>query len=259
MARLFTRRRAITPLDQFRRSFADVPGWFNEPDICIWDSLLTFQSRSMVRGNFLEIGVWMGRSALLSTLHSSESENCVFVDLTPKDEARTRLESLRDSGLHFLHANSRDLAPEMLPVSEGASYRWIHIDGEHTGTAVAHDLALASTLLGDRGIITVDDFFAPVYPQITFAVIDYIRSHPGSLTMFLCGFSKGYLCRPSDSRWLLEYVAMELSNDLVARGAPPFTLYKTGDPVDPNCFGIDQRRSKDGFRGPDNNPTLLRY
>lgn len=252
-------RPAITPLEQFRRSFADVPGWFNEPDICIWDSLLTFQSRSMVRGNFLEIGVWMGRSALLSTLHSAKSEQCVFVDLTPTDEAKVRLESVRDSGLHFLHANSRDLVPEMLPASVPPSYRWIHIDGEHSGGAVAHDLALASSLLGERGIITVDDFFAPVYPQITFAVIDYIRAHPESLTMFLCGFSKGYLCRPSDSHWLLEYVATELSDDMVERGSPPFTLFKTADPLDLNCFGIDQRRSKDAFRGPDNNPTLLRY
>jgi hypothetical protein len=250
---------AITPLDQFRRSFADVPGWFNEPDICIWDSLLTFQSRSMVQGNFLEIGVWMGRSALLSTLHSSKGEQCVFVDLTPKDEAKAMLSSIRDSGLHFLHANSRNLVPEMLPASESPSYRWIHIDGEHTGAAVAHDLALASSLLGERGIIAIDDFFAPVYPQITFAVIDYIRANPESVTMFLCGFSKGYLCRPGDTHWLLEYIATELSDDMVARGSPPFTLFKTADPLDLNCFGIDQRRSKDAFRGPDNNPTLLRY
>ena len=252
-------RPALAPLDHFRQSFADVQGWFNAPDICIWDSLLTFQSRSMVRGNFLEIGVWMGRSALLSTLHSSKGEQCVFVDLNPTDEARAKLESVRDSGLHFIHANSRNLVPERLPASVPPSYRWIHIDGEHTGAAVAHDLALAASLLGERGIITVDDFFSPVYPHITFAVIDYIRAHPDSLTMFLCGFDKGYLCHPSNSHWLLEYVATQLSDDMVARGSPPFTLFKTADPLELNCFGIDQQRAKDIFRGPDHDHTLMRY
>jgi hypothetical protein len=132
----------------------------------------------------------------------------------------------------------------MLPVPVPPSYRWIHIDGEHTEVAVAHDLALASSLLGERGIITVDDFFSPVYPQITFAVIDYIRAHPKSLMMFLCGFDKGYLCHPSDSRWLLEYVATQLCDDMVARGSPPFTLFKTADPLELNCFGIDQQRAR---------------
>jgi len=257
--RLLAERPQITPLDRFQRSFADVPGWFQMPAICIWDSLLAFQSRSMVRGNFLEIGVWMGRSALLSTLHSSDDEECVFVDPLPMDEARAKLATIRDSGLHFLLTTSRRLLPEMLPASVPPSYRWIHIDGEHTGIAVEHDLALASSLLGERGIIVVDDFFSPAYPQIAFSVIDHLRAHPKSLMMFLCGFNKAYLCHPSDGRWLLEYVASELSDDLVARGVPPFTLFKTTDPLDLNCFGIDQRRMAGAFRGPDNGHDLLLY
>jgi hypothetical protein len=259
VARLLTDDPEITRLDQFRRSFADVPGWFQMPAICIWDSLLTLQSRSKVRGNLLEIGVWMGRSALLSTLHSSKDEECVFVDPLPTREARANLETIRDSGLHFVDDSSRNLVPEMLPGSVPPSYRWIHIDGEHTGVAVAHDLALASRLLGERGIIVIDDFFAPAYPQITFAAIDYLHANPKSLMMFLCGFNKGYLCHPSDGRWMLDYVARELSDDLIARGSPPFTLFKTTDPLDLNCFGIDQRRTEYAFRGPDNDPDLLRY
>ncbi len=114
-------------------------------------------------------------------------------------------------------------------------------------------------MLGERGIIVVDDFFSPSYPQITFAVIDHLRTHPKSLMMFLCGFNKAYLCHPSDGRWLLQYVAEEMAKDLTARGVPPSTLFKTTDPLDLNCFGIGPRGPNDVFRGPDLAQDLLLY
>lgn len=249
----------VTPLDRFRAAFADVPGWFQIQSIAIWDSLLTAQTAYGIRGNFLEIGVWKGRSALLTTLHSAPEEECVFVDPLPLGEARRKLETVRRSGLHFVCGKSRSLVPGTLPGAAPPSYRWIHIDGEHTGLAVAHDLALAASLLGEGGIIVVDDFFAPAYPQITFAVLDHLRAHPKSLMMFLCGFNKGYLCHPADGRWLLEHVAENMAGDLRARGVDPFTIYKTTDPLDLNCFGIQPDRSAAPLRGPDFDQARIRY
>lgn len=249
----------LTPLDIYRKQFDGVPGWFRLPAIALWDSLLTFQSTNGVRGNFLEIGVWKGRSALLSALHSAEGEECVHVDLLPSEEARANLKRVRQSGLHFFNTTSRTLAPEILPGSGAPGYRWIHIDGEHTGIAVEKDLTLASSLLGPRGIIVVDDFFSHEYPQITFAVIEHLKAHPKTLMMFLCGYSKAYLCHPSDGVWLLQYVAERLAADLEERGAPPFTLFKTTDPLDLNAFGIGPRSDGLLFRGPDDDKALLRF
>jgi hypothetical protein len=257
--RLLTDQPEITPFDEFRRLFAGVPGWFTMQAACIWDSLLNFQSSSKVSGHFLEIGVWKGRSALLSTLHASEDEECVYVDMLPIEEARANLRSVRTSGLHFIRATSRNLVAAMLPESATSGYRWIHIDGEHSGIAVEHDLAFASSLLGERGIIVIDDFFTPSYPQITFAVLDHLRAHPKSLVMFLCGFNKAYLCHPSDARWLLTHVANNMVNDMVERGTSDVTLFKTADPLDLNCFGLDIRGVNERFRGPDWDKDLLLY
>jgi hypothetical protein len=257
--RLLTDKPVLKPLDQYRKLFADVPGWFRLPAISIWDSLLTLQSDADVTGNFLEIGVWMGRSALLSTLHSSESEQCVFVDPLRIEEAEARLRSVRESGLHFIQGTSRSISAPMLPGAGAPSYRWIHIDGEHSGTAVEHDVALASSILAPRGIIVIDDFFDAAYPQITFAVIEHLRAHPKSLMMFLCGYSKAYLCHPSDGRWLLKHVAEKLNDDMMERGAQPVTLFKTADPIDLNCFGIGPRVEGTAFRGPDWKTDLLEY
>lgn len=113
---------------------------------------------------------------LLSTLHAAETEHCVYVDPLPITQARESLHSVKKSGLHFINATSRALSPPMLRAGAVSGYRWIHIDGEHSRVAVEHDLALASTQLGERGIIVVDDFMAPEYPQITFAVIEYLHT-----------------------------------------------------------------------------------
>lgn len=257
--RLLADQPEITPLDEFRRTFSDVPGWFTLPAACIWDSLLTLQTSSGVSGNFLEIGVWKGRSAILSTLHASEEDECVFVDPLPIEEAKASLRSVRQSRLHFIKATSRNLTAGLLPGSERSGYRWIHIDGEHSGIAVAHDLALASSVLGERGVIVVDDFFTPSYPQISFAVLDHLRAHPKSLTMFLCGFNKAYLCHPSDARWLLAHVANNMVTDLEVRGVSSITLFKTADPLDLNCFGVGPQGENEAFRGPDWDNHLLLY
>jgi hypothetical protein len=257
--RLLTDRPVLKPLDRYRKLFADVSGWFRLPAISIWDSLLTLQHDDGVTGNFLEIGVWMGRSALLSTMHSSEDEECVFVDPLRVEETEARLRSVRKSGLHFIHGTSRTLSASMLPGGGAPNYRWIHIDGEHSGTAVEHDLSLASALLAPGGIIAVDDFFEAAYPQVTVAVIEHLRAHPKSLMMFLCGYSKAYLCQPSDGRWLLKHVAEKLNSDMEERGAQPVTLFKTADPIDLNCFGIGPRVEGAAYRGPDWGKELLNY
>ena len=58
-------------------------------------------------------------------------------------------------------------SPELM--QHRRSFRWIHIDGEHTGQAVGNDLAIAHELLADDGIICIDDFFNPAYAQVSAA------------------------------------------------------------------------------------------
>jgi hypothetical protein len=273
VGRLLSPDAKLRPLDRWRMEFASVPGWFNGVSVGIWDSLLTLQTSAGIRGRFLEIGVWKGRSALLSALHAEPAEECVFVDPVLRAEARQGLQAVHPDGLHFIEAPSRALSAGSLPgyevpsyryrrddgsfqiagVRGAPSYRWIHIDGEHTGVAVAHDLAIAAQLIGERGIICVDDFFSPCYPQITFAVLDHLRANARSLMLFLCGCNKGYLCHPADARWLFAHVAQRLMPDLTALGLPETTLFKTTDPLDLNCFGITTRDHWGSalFRGPD--------
>ena len=78
---------------------------------------------------------------------------------------KTNLGPLTKEEVHYIKQKSVELnrSPELM--RHRRSFRWIHIDGEHTGQAVANDLAIAHDLLADDGIICIDDFFSPAYPQ----------------------------------------------------------------------------------------------
>ncbi len=136
------------------------------------------------------------------------------------------------------------------------TFRWIHIDGEHTGAAVKHDLSLSRHLLRHDGIIVVGDFFSSAYPQITFEVIAFLRKNP-KFKAFICGHNKAYLCRRASYQKYLHYVKNELYRDMKSRGVDQVTIWKTDLADDLNCFGITDRVQQFDYRGPDHRPLKI--
>ena len=231
----------VTPgkFAEWQRRFGKVEGWFNQESAAVWDCLLTFQEQQpALRGHFLEIGVFHGRSASLTWLHGRPGEEFALCDPYRLESVKKVLERIRPRGLRTHPCVSSRLSLGDFEGWQGAC-RWLHVDGEHTGTACAQDLELADALLHDRGVIVVDDFMAPNYPQVTAAVFAHVFNKPTRLRLFLCGFQKGYLARPKAMRAYLAYVRDQLQGDLAARGmAERLTLWKTTSPDDMNCFGM---------------------
>src|SRR5216684_3605870 len=95
----------MSKLFEYRKRFAQLDGWFNEESQAIWDCLLCFQSNENIRGNLLEIGVWQGKSAALSTLHARQGEQCLFVDPFISDPVTKTLRAIHDACV-FMHCNS---------------------------------------------------------------------------------------------------------------------------------------------------------
>ena len=246
------RRLARTTLSRYMRNyFLQTEGWFPEMSAVVWDCLLTFQARAEIRGHLFEIGVWKGKSAILQAMHAAPDEELVLVDVWIRDEMRRTIGGIKPSRAHYLQMNSRDL-PTTQRYRDGArSYRWVHIDGEHTGPALAIDLDTANHLLGAAGIVTLDDFMSPKYPQVTRTIFDYVSLHEGDLQMFLCGFNKAYLCRPGMAPTYLSFVKESLHADMRRRGYGNVTIFKTARPGDMNCFGIEGRYEDLNYRGPD--------
>lgn len=244
--------RSMTRFDEYMQHFADVEGWFQTPAVAIWDSLLGYQQTQRISGNLLEIGVWKGKSAALAALHCQAGEECVFVDAMPLDDAKATISQvLPQVTCHYLQEQSQFLARHPFLSQGTRSFRWIHVDGEHTAQAVINDLEITDHLLSDRGIAVFDDFFSAGYPQVTQAVFQFLATRPGRLALVLCGFNKGYLCRPKAAREFLEYVRTSLYADMVERGCDKVTIWKTTEPGDMNTFGVTDRYLEFSYRGPD--------
>jgi hypothetical protein len=65
-------------LIDFNQLEEKVPGFLTSQNAALWDSLLSYQAEQYILGNMLEIGVYKGRSALMSSLHLREKE--IFSD-----------------------------------------------------------------------------------------------------------------------------------------------------------------------------------
>jgi predicted O-methyltransferase YrrM len=240
---------------RFQELFANVPGWFYPESIAIWDTLLSYQEASHIAGNLLEIGVYQGKSAAMAVLHRRGEETCVLVDPLPLHGVRQRIEqALPEAKCQYIQEMSQYLVRHAFVREAARDFRWIHIDGEHSAQAVQNDLSIAETLLSERGIVVIDDFFSPFYPQITQAVFRFIDANPGRLNLVLCGYNKGYLCRPKAAREYLLFIRHGLYANLARRGVGRVTICKTSEPADMNTFGIIERYEDLDYRGPDWDP-----
>lgn len=238
--------------EDYTKHFSDLQGWFQPPAIAIWDALLDYQEKQGIVGNLLEIGVWKGKSASLAALHCLADEQCVFVDPLPLDSVRERITSaLPTTKCHYLTEFSQFLPRHPFVAQAVRGFRWIHIDGEHTAQAVSNDLAIAEFLLGDRGMLVIDDFFNPGYPQVTQTVFQFLNAQPARLAMVLCGFCKAYLCRPRAAREYLTFIRSSLFQEMKERQCEQVTIWKTTDPADMNTFGVTERFLDFDYRGPD--------
>ena len=222
----------------YQEHYAALPGWFTEDSAAVWDCLLAFQRSRRVRGHAFEIGVFHGKSAALACLHLRPEERLVLVDPYRLDLVRDQLGPIRTDGIVCHSCLSSQLpAEELLPLL--GRCRWVHIDGEHTGAACSQDLALADRLVEDRGLVVVDDFLSPRYPQVAAAVFNYLLLHPFSFRMFLCGFFKAYLARPKHVAEYLAFTRDELAQELARRDhGGRISFFKTTVPEDYNCFGM---------------------
>jgi hypothetical protein len=131
------------------------------------------------------------------------------------------------------------------------------VDGEHSGQSVTNDLEIADHLLSDRGIAVFDDFFSPGYPQVTQAIFQFLATRPGRFALVLCGFNKGYLCRPKAAREYLQFVRTSLYSNMADRGCDKVTIWKTTEPGDMNTFGVTDRYLEFNYRGPDWDQSVI--
>jgi Methyltransferase domain len=167
------------------RRFDDVPGWFSVLDQMLFDWLLARQESTGMRGDLLEVGVYMGKSAIFLGSHLRDGERYTVCDLfegdAPDDanraESTKSYSALTRRAFEENYLSFHDELPRVLqgPSSlvpeevEPRSCRFVHIDASHLYEHVHADIGAAQDLLLTDGVVVLDDFRSEHTPGVSVA------------------------------------------------------------------------------------------
>jgi predicted O-methyltransferase YrrM len=218
-----TVRSGIAAVDHYLATgYALVPGMSSRFAAAICCGLLRMQTAMGVSGPVAEIGPFEGRFFIALAHALASGEKALAIDLFdwPNPEVMGRFEA--NCAKHGVpaerriawKADSRRMRPEeLLAKLDGRLARFIHIDGEHSRTALTHDLELATAVLAQEGLIVLDDMLHPGYPTLMVAVHDYLGRHPEMCVLCIIdretvvAATKFVLCR---AEWFKPYEAQLL-------------------------------------------------
>ena len=239
-------------LQRYLEDYEGHPGFFLPMAMHAWDFLLTAQTDLGIVGGMLEIGVYKGKSAILSSMYFAREEPCFFLDLYDTPEAQTAVTAIRPQNNFFLKMRSEDALTDPRLKEMRGRLRFVHIDGDHTGYSTRSDLDMAAALLEPKGVICVDDFFSFKYPQLTAAVYAFLFENPMAFKLFFAGANKGYICRSSQFAEYDEYIRRHAPEKLDLTGNN-WTLARTSYVHDHGCFTLIGRNKNRDVVGLDRN------
>ena len=243
-------------------------GWFSPASHGLFSFFLDFQNKNNISGNMGEIGVWEGKSASIICKYCRDEESVVLIDPIIANNKEIILNNINIIGskipkkliLCNIISEKFDSLKNELHLEK--SLRFFHIDGCHTATNVYSDLELADKLLSNDAVLVVDDFFNPIYPQITESLYRYLFINPYKFRLFLGAFNKAYLCRAGSYYKYYSYCLENLQRDMVSKKMY-FSIKKTSSIDD--CFTLvaDEYNADvdpdSGMQGPDWEPEKIEY
>ena len=155
--------------------------------------LLYEQAQHSILGHLVEFGVYKGKSASILCHYWRPGERIILVDQNYRKDSE-HLKTTANS-LEFYKRKSEEFFDYVKNRADlEGKVRFMHIDGNHTYMNVQNDLSIANILLSLSGIIAVDDFLNPHYPQVQAATYDFL-AHNRNVKLFLSGAGKAFLCR----------------------------------------------------------------
>jgi hypothetical protein len=163
----------------------DVRGWFPNLDQVLFDWLLNRQIRRDEPGDLLEMGVYLGKSAIFLGEHLRDGETLTVCDLfeSPAPDGHNNAEttksystltreafelnylSFHDELPRILHAPSSVVPDEVKP----KSCRFVHVDASHLYEHVHGDIGAARDALLPGGVVVLDDFRSEHTPGVAAA------------------------------------------------------------------------------------------
>lgn len=165
---------------------AVVPGWFLPVDQHLFRWFLSRQREAGIRGDLVELGAYLGKSAIVIGDYVGDGEVFTVVDLfgaeasdvanaSENDSSYSTLtrEGFEENYLRFhpvLPAVHTALSSAVTEHVDAGSARFVHIDASHLYEHVVGDTAAARSLLAPDGIVVFDDYRSEHTPGVSAAV-----------------------------------------------------------------------------------------
>ncbi|MBD3917013.1 class I SAM-dependent methyltransferase [Nocardioides hwasunensis] len=163
-----------------------IPGWFDAIDRELFRWFLGSGREISGPGHLVELGSYMGQSAVLIGDHLQDGETFTIIDLfeaPADDEANSQENSESYAGLSrqaferyyrgvhpALPTVVQDFSERIVDHVEAASTRFMHVDASHLYEHVVLDIAAAKRLLATDGVVVFDDFRSGHTPGVAAAV-----------------------------------------------------------------------------------------
>ena len=168
------------------RSYDDVKGWFYPKDQAVLTWLLDRQDRLEPPGDLLELGCYLGKSAILIGGHQRAGETFTVCDLfdaetsdsANRNENATSYATLTRRAFEGNYLVFHEALPTIVQattdqitkhVSPGTC-RLVHIDASHLWEHVKGDIESAQQLLRPDGLLVCDDYRTEHTPGVAAAV-----------------------------------------------------------------------------------------
>jgi hypothetical protein len=172
----------------------DVRGWFFGVDRFLFVWLLERQERTAVKGDIIEMGAYLGRSAILLGDYVRDGETftvCDLFDSPAPDEANSGemdlsyRDTLTRKAFDANYLAFHDALPNVIQaptsvLSDGRvapkSARFVHIDASHLYEHVIGDIRFAKDALTDDGVVVLDDYRSEHTPGVSAAVWEAVAT-----------------------------------------------------------------------------------
>lgn len=191
------------------RGHRKVEGWLDPFSATVIADLLDHQLAAGIRGGVAEIGIHHGKLFMLPYLSLRRDEQGLAIDLFEQQELnvdrsgrgdRERfLDNVRrhagsDANLKIIAGSSLEVRPEQIRGLVG-DCRFFSVDGGHTEECTLSDLRLADASIGPDGVVVIDDYFNPSWPEVSVGVARYMTAGDPGLVPFLMTPNKIFFCR----------------------------------------------------------------
>jgi predicted O-methyltransferase YrrM len=175
------------PLSDYLAERGRIDGWFHPPDTGLFLAFNELQEKHGVGGDILEVGTYLGRSAILLGYLPRPGERLVVcdvwedsADLSPENRTEDELyhAGLSRGEFERNYLRFHSALPDICQMPSGeldqhlpaGSFRFIHVDGSDAYDVVRNDIAIARKLLTKGGVLALDDWSMPEAPGVGLAI-----------------------------------------------------------------------------------------